>query len=209
MNCYAERLAKRLKAMGMPRYRNGFELTLHEDLAGAPLKWKKPSMVFVNSMSDLFHEQVPLSFIQGVFETIERCPHHTFQILTKRSSRLLELSSKLRWPRNIWMGVTVEDQSSLPRLVHLRNVPAHVRFISFEPLLGPIADLSLDGIHWVITGGESGPQARPMRADWVKSILASCRQSGVAFFFKQWGGTFKNRSGRLLDGRTYDELPAC
>jgi protein gp37 len=207
VNCYAERLAKRLKAMGMYRYRNGFDLTLHEDLIGEPLKWRKPSMAFVNSMSDLFHEDVPLGFIQSIFETMRNCPHHVFQILTKRSSRLFELSSHIKWPQNVWMGVTVEDQDSVYRLSDLRRVPANIRFVSFEPLLGPIKDVSLDGIHWVIVGGESGPRCRPIRADWVKALLSRCRDNRIAFFFKQWGGTNKNRSGRLLGGKTYDELP--
>ena len=207
MNCYAERLAKRLKAMGMNRYRNGFDLTLHEDLTDEPFKWKKPSMIFVNSMSDLFHEDVPLEFIQRIFETMRNCPHHVFQILTKRSTRLSKLSMQLKWPQNVWMGVTVEDQDSVHRLSNLRKVPANVRFVSFEPLLGPIKDFSLDGIHWAIVGGESGPRCRPIRADWVKMLLSRCRENRIAFFFKQWGGTNKNSSGRLLGGKIYDELP--
>ncbi len=207
MNCYAERMARRLKAMGMDRYRNGFELTMHEDLIAAPLKWKKPSWVFVNSMSDLFHKDVPFDFIQHIFETMGNCPQHTFQVLTKRSERLAELSPKLKWPENVWMGVTVENREAAHRLSDLRQVPARVRFVSFEPLLGPIKDISLESIHWAIVGGESGPKCRPVREDWVRMLLSVCREYGVAFFFKQWGGTNKKRSGRLLDGRTYDEVP--
>lgn len=207
MNCYAERMARRLKAMGMDRYRNGFELTMHEDLIAAPLNWKKPSRVFVNSMSDLFHKDVPLDFIQRIFETMGNCPQHTFQVLTKRSERLAELSPKLNWPENVWMGVTVENQEAAHRLSDLRQVPARVRFVSFEPLLGPIQDISLEGIHWAIVGGESGPKCRPVSEEWVRMLLSVCREYGVAFFFKQWGGTNKKRSGRLLDGRTYDEVP--
>ncbi len=206
-NCYAERLAKRLQAMRMERYRNGFNITLHRDLVDLPLKWKQPRLIFVNSMSDLFHEKVPLDFIQHVFHTMERCPEHTFQILTKRSKRLAELANRLPWPNNVWMGVTVEDSQTIARVYDLQRVPAAVRFLSCEPLIGPIDELALNGIHWVIVGGESGPGARPIKQEWVESILSQCRDVGVPFFFKQWGGVRKGLAGRKLHGRTYDEMP--
>ena len=205
--CYAERMAKRLHAMGVDRYRDTFKVTLHEDLIERPKKWVKPRVIFVNSMSDLFHEDVPLEFIQRVFDTMTQCPQHTFQILTKRSQRLLELSDKLTWPENVWMGVSIEDKHVQYRIHDLQEVPAHVRFLSCEPLIGPLDDLPLDNIHWAIIGGESGPGARPIQTEWVDSILAQCRQANVAFFFKQWGGTRKKTTGRTLNGRTYDELP--
>lgn len=206
-NCYAERLALRLQAMGVPRYRNGFRVTLHPDLIDLPKRWHRPRLILVNSMSDLFHERVPLEFIQRVFNTMRACPQHIFQILTKRSARLRQLAPKLPWPPNVWVGVTIEDASVLHRIADLRTVTAAVRFLSCEPLLGPLDDLPLDGIHWVIVGGESGPGARPMRNDWVHSILRQCRQAKVPFFFKQWGGTRRQRNGRKLAGRTYDEMP--
>lgn len=206
-HCYAERLAKRLKRMGVPRYANGFQLTLHEDLVDLPRKWKRPLMIFVNSMSDLFHERVPEEFIRRVFRTMNECPWHTFQVLTKRSSRLRELAPKLEWTANIWIGVSVENERVLHRIEDLRAVPAQVRFLSCEPLLGPLPNLPLEGIHWVIVGGESGPKARPMEADWVREIREQCRRAGVPFFFKQWGGVRKDLTGRELDGRTYDEMP--
>ncbi len=205
--CYAERMAKRLKAMRTDRYRNGFEVTLHEDLIDKPRHWIKPRIVFVNSMSDLFHEDVPLDFIQRVFNTMVQCKQHTFQVLTKRSQRLLELANQLPWPDNVWMGVSVEDEQVLSRVEDLASVPAKIRFLSCEPLIGPLEHIQLEKIHWVIVGGESGPGARPMKPEWVESILAQCRQQDVAFFFKQWGGVRKKRTGRLLHGRTYDELP--
>lgn len=206
-NCYAERMANRLNAMGVDRYRNNFEVTLHEDLLDAPMKWKAPRLVFVNSMSDLFHRDVPLDFIQKAFETMARCPQHTFQVLTKRSDRLREIAEKLCWPKNVWMGVSVEDIKVVNRIADLELVPAAVRFLSIEPLLGPIPDLKLQGIHWVIVGGESGPRARPMQAEWVESIHLQCRVANVPFFFKQWGGTRKDLTGRELNNRTYDEMP--
>lgn len=205
--CYAERMAKRLKAMGVERYKNEFAVTLHEDLIDRPRQWLKPRIVFVNSMSDLFHEDVPLDFIQRVFDTMHQCPHHTFQILTKRSSRLRQVAHLLPWPSNVWMGVSVEDKRVQHRICDLSQVPAHVRFLSCEPLIGPLDDLPLDEIHWVIVGGESGPGARPMKEEWVESIFGQCREHNVAFFFKQWGGVRKKRTGRLLHGQTYDELP--
>jgi len=206
-HCYAERMASRLQAMGQRRYARGFELTLHEDALDLPLTWRAPKVVFVNSMSDLFHVDVPLEFIRRVFATMERCPQHTFQVLTKRAERLEELAPMLPWPRNVWMGVSVESAEYAWRIDQLRRVPAAVRFLSVEPLLGPVDDLRLDGIHWVIVGGESGPGARPMRPEWVESILAQCRAAGVPFFFKQWGGVNKKKTGRALHGRRYDEMP--
>jgi len=208
-NCYAERMANRLQAMGMPRYRNGFSVTLQEDLLGLPLQWKSPRVIFVNSMSDLFHEQIPLEYIKRVFSVMEQCPRHTFQVLTKRSRRLRVAAPFLRWPKNVWMGVSAENMAVLPRVVDLQTVPASVRFLSIEPLLGPIEGLPLDGISWVIVGGESGPHARPMHEEWVHSILHQCRANDVAFFFKQWGGTRKDKTGRVLNGATYDEMPTA
>ncbi|MGA8552549.1 MAG: phage Gp37/Gp68 family protein [Stellaceae bacterium] len=208
-NCYAERMAKRLYAMESSRYRNGFGLTMHEDLIDLPRGWRQPRIIFVNSMSDLFHEDIPLDFIRRVFDTIAACPQHTFQILTKRGQRLAELAAVLPWPKNVWMGVSVEDLRVLDRIDYLRAVPATVRFLSCEPLLGPLDLLPLAGVHWVIVGGESGPRARPIRPEWVTSILKQCRSAGVAFFFKQWGGVRKNRTGRQLHGRTFDEMPSA
>lgn len=208
-HCYAERFAKRLQRMGNPRYLNGFRVTLHEDLIELPLRWKEPRLIFVNSMSDLFHEQVPMWFIQRVFHTMNRCPQHVFQVLTKRSERLREVAEELTWSANIWMGVSVENAQVLHRVADLQQVPAHVRFLSCEPLIGPIENLPLEGIHWVIVGGESGPGARPMREEWVISIKDQCQRAGVPFFFKQWGGERKWETGRLLGGRTYDEMPSA
>jgi protein gp37 len=206
-HCYAERMAERLRAMGSGRYANGFRLTLHEDLVDVPFTWRKGRMIFVNSMSDLFHEDVPLEFIQRVFSTMTRCPQHTFQILTKRSDRLRQLASRLEWSKNIWMGVSVEDKNALSRIRDLQATPASTRFLSCEPLIGPLGRISLKGIHWVIVGGESGPGARPMEQAWVESILRQCRRATVPFFFKQWGGVRKHRTGRLLNDRTFDEMP--
>jgi protein gp37 len=206
-HCYAERMAKRLHAMGSERYRDGFEPALHEDLVDLPKHWKKPRVIFVNSMSDLFQDEVPDDFIRRVFATMEDCPQHTFQILTKRSDRLRELGAALPWPRHVWVGVSVEDARVTNRITDLAAVPAQVRFLSCEPLIGPLDNLRLKGIHWVIVGGESGPGARPMRPEWVESIHRQCRSSQVPFFFKQWGGVRKDRTGRELHGRTYDEMP--
>lgn len=206
-NCYAERLAARLQAMGNARYRNGFKVTLHPDLLDLPKRWREPRMVFVNSMSDLFHEQVPLEFIRRVFDTMQVCPQHTFQILTKRSTRLRDLAGQLGWPTNVWVGVSVEDARALNRVVDLKTVPAAIRFLSCEPLLGPLDGLVLDGIDWVIVGGESGAGARPMKIEWIRSIFRQCRKAKVPFFFKQWGGVRKDLTGRELGGRTYDEMP--
>jgi protein gp37 len=207
-NCYAERLALRLQAMGNRRYKNGFHITLHEDVVDLPKSWRIPRMIFVNSMSDLFHKDVPFDFIQRVFATMRDCPHHTFQILTKRSDRLLALASKIEWPRNVWVGVSVEDSRVLVRIDDLRRVPAKIRFLSCEPLIGSLAGIDLTNIHWVIVGGESGPFARPMKIEWVREIFRACRKADVPFFFKQWGGVRKDLTGRKLGGRTYDEMPA-
>ncbi len=206
-NCYAERMAKRLKAMGSARYENGFVLTLHDDLVDLPRKWKKSRIVFVNSMSDLFHSDVPEEFIKRVFKTMNETPQHTYQILTKRSDNLLKLSKHLKWTKNIWMGVSVEDERVIGRIKDLQKVKAVTRFLSLEPLIGPLDKLPLDGIHWVIVGGESGPKSRPMYHAWVDSIKRQCQKAEVAFFFKQWGGVQKHRYGRELDERTYDEMP--
>jgi protein gp37 len=206
-NCYAERMAKRLKAMGVERYRNGFRLTLHDKMLDLPRNWREPKLIFVNSMSDLFHEEVPFAFIARVFETMRVCEHHIFQVLTKRASRLREVAPHLDWPGNVWMGVSVEDKRVLHRIHDLVATTAKLRFLSCEPLIGPLRDLPLDGIDWVIVGGESGPRARPMDPSWVMEIRGQCQKAGVPFFFKQWGGVRKDLTGRLLDGRTYDDLP--
>lgn len=206
-NCYAERMAKRLKAMGCVRYERGFAPTLHYDLIETPLRWKKPRVIFVNSMSDLFQEAVPLSFIQRIFQTMQECPHHIFQVLTKRADRLETIAPHLPWPENVWMGVSVENSSVLARVRHLHRTPARVKFLSCEPLIGPLNRLPLNGIDWVIVGGESGPGARPMEKAWAISILRQCRKANVDFFFKQWGGVRKDMTGRLLNGKTYDEMP--
>jgi len=206
-HCYAERMAARLKAMGQPNYVNGFRLTLHEHVLEAPLHWKRPQTIFVNSMSDLFHREVPFAFISSIFDVMANAPHHRFQVLTKRSKRLLELSSKLPWPSNVWMGVSVESSDYVFRIDHLRETGACVKFISFEPLLGPISDLDFEGIDWAIVGGESGPKARHMEPEWVREIRKHCLSAKVPFFFKQWGGVNKKRAGRVLDGRTWDQMP--
>lgn len=206
-HCYAERMAKRLTAMGSDRYRNGFKVTLHPDLLDLPARWKKPRTVFVNSMSDLFHEDIPDDYIARVFDTMNRCPQHTFQVLTKRADRLPALARRLNWTPNIWMGVSVEDARVADRIGYLRQTPAGVRFLSLEPLIGPLEGLDLEGISWVIVGGESGPRARPMKQAWVQSILRQCRAASVSFFFKQWGGVRKDMTGRRLNGRLYDEMP--
>lgn len=206
-HCYAERMARRLKAMGVERYRDGFKVTLQPDLVDLPLRWRKPRVIFVNSMSDLFHADVPDSFVADVFQTMESAHWHTFQVLTKRSDRLPEIASQLPWPKNVWMGVSVESERYMHRTADLVQVPAAVRFLSLEPLLGPLPDLPLDGVHWVIAGGESGPGARPMDEAWVLDIRDQCVAADVPFFFKQWGGVNKKATGRVLEGRTWDELP--
>lgn len=215
-NCYALSLAKRLKAMGNPKYQNdgdprtsgpGFRLTLHENALELPRRWAIPRLIFVNSMSDLFHPAVPEAFIERVLEVIEETPRHTYQLLTKRSKRLAGLSSTLRWPRNLWVGVSVESASYKYRIAHLREVPAATRFLSIEPLIAPVGDLDLDGIHWVIAGGESGPAHRPVSYEWVASIRDQCVARQVPFFFKQWGGRTPHSAGRQLDGQLWDEIP--
>ncbi|MBN2328745.1 MAG: phage Gp37/Gp68 family protein [Candidatus Omnitrophica bacterium] len=206
-HCYAERMARRLHAMGQPNYRNGFRVTLHEHVLDQPLKWKQPQTIFVNSMSDLFHEDVPLDFIKKAFSVMKKASHHRFQVLTKRAKRLLELDSRLDWPPNVWMGVSVETVEYLDRIEQLKQTGASVKFLSLEPLLGPLSDLNLDGVDWVIVGGESGPGARPMQLDWVRDIREQCIHADVPFFFKQWGGINKKKNGRILDGRTWDEMP--
>lgn len=206
-NCYAERMAKRLHAMGMKRYRNGFQVTLHPDLIELPMHWKKPRLVFVNSMSDLFHEEVPLSFIKDVFDTMEQTPQHIYQILTKRSSRLVAVAEELHWPMNVWMGVTVESAKYIDRIADLQKVPATIRFLSIEPMIGPISNLPLSNINWVIVGGESGPHSRPIEADWVRDIRDQCLERNVPFFFKQWGGTNKKAAGRELDHQIWEQMP--
>jgi protein gp37 len=200
-------MAKRLQAMGNQRYENAFALTLHRDLIDAPRSWRTPRLVFVNSMSDLFHHDVPVDFIQQVFRTMRECPQHVFQILTKRSNRVRELAEQIDWPRNVWMGVSVEDSAALARINDLRKVPASVRFLSCEPLIESLATIDLCGIHWVIVGGESGPGARPIEIEWVREIYRACRKQRVPFFFKQWGGVRKDLTGRLLGGKTYNEMP--
>ena len=206
-HCYAERMALRLQAMGQPNYVNGFRLTLHERALELPLGWKRPQMIFVNSMSDLFHEDVPLEFILKVVDVMRRASWHTFQVLTKRSAHLLELNPEIDWPANVWMGVSVENSRYTFRIDHLRRTDARVKFLSLEPLLGPLPNLDLRGVHWVIVGGESGPGARPIEEEWVLDIRDQCLAARVPFFFKQWGGLHKKRAGRTLDGRTWNEMP--
>ena len=206
-HCYAERMARRLRAMGQPNYANGFSVALHEHALELPLRWKTPRTIFVNSMSDLFHEEIPEEFIQRVFAVMKQAHWHRFQVLTKRSRRLAEMAPALPWPQNVWMGVTVENAECAWRIDNLRRVNASVRFLSLEPLLGPLPNLNLRGIGWVIVGGESGPGARPIEADWVRDIQQQCLSSDVPFFFKQWGGVNKKRAGKKLDGRVYAQMP--
>jgi protein gp37 len=215
-HCYALTLAKRLKAMGVAKYQSdgdprtsgpGFGVTLHPDALGLPLHWTSPRTVFVNSMSDLFHEQVPLDFINQVFSVMAETPQHTYQVLTKRAQRLARIAEDLPWSANVWMGVSIENDRYAFRASHLRNVPAAVRFLSVEPMLGPVPSVDLGGIQWVIAGGESGHGARPIEEAWVVDLQERCAQAGVAFFFKQWGGRTPKAGGRLLDGRTWDEMP--
>lgn len=207
-NCYAERMSKRLKAMGQNNYRNGFELTLQPHMLGLPLRWKKPQTIFVNSMSDLFHKDVPLEYVQDVFDVMKRAHWHRFQVLTKRADRLEQIAPLLDWAPNIWMGVSVESQKYLSRIDHLRRTGAKTKFLSLEPLLGPLKNLDLAGIDWAIVGGESGFGARPMLLHWVTGIRQQCLEGDVAFFFKQWGGVQKKKTGRTLEGRTWDEMPS-
>lgn len=216
-NCYALTLAKRLKAMGQPKYQAdgdprtsgpGFALTVHPQTLDEPYTWRQPRIVFVNSMSDLFHAQVPLGFVKDVFAVIADTPQHTYQVLTKRSTRLRKVADRLDWPDNLWMGVSVESADVMFRVDDLRHVPANVRFLSCEPLLGPLDGINLNGIGWVIAGGESGPNYRPMQLAWARSIRNACQADGVPFFFKQWGGRTPKAAGRELDGRVWDEMPA-
>jgi protein gp37 len=200
-------MAKRLKAMGQPNYANGFKLTMHEHALELPLKWKKPQTIFVNSMSDLFHAGVPESFIQKTFDIMNQASWHTFQVLTKRAERLAEISDKLQWGDNIWMGVSVESADFKNRIKLLRETPANVKFISFEPLIGSVGKVNLKGIDWAIVGGESGPHSRPMSPEWAAGLRDQCLAQNVPFFFKQWGGVRKKKAGRLLDGRVWDEKP--
>jgi len=206
-HCYAERMSKRLKAMGVSKYANEFSLTLHEDALDLPLLWKKPMRIFVNSMSDLFHEKMPAEFILKTFDVMHKAYWHQFQVLTKRSERLLALDSQLEWPHNVWMGVSVENNDYVYRIDHLRQTHAHIKFLSLEPLLGPLQNLNLTNIDWVITGGESGPGARPIEEAWVLDIRDQCINARIPFFFKQWGGINKKRTGRELQGQTWDEMP--
>ncbi|MFC1634936.1 DUF5131 family protein [Planctomycetota bacterium] len=206
-NCYAERMALRLRAAGSPNYANGFKVTLHPHALEIPLRWKQSRTIFVNSMSDLFHKDVSFDFISKIFDVMRRASHHRFQILTKRSGRLLKLSPKLTWPQNVWMGVTVENVDCTFRIDDLRKTGAAIKFISFEPLLGPISNINLENIDWVIVGGESGPKSRPMEPQWVINIRDQCLSAEVPFFFKQWGGVNKKKSGRILDGCTWNQMP--
>lgn len=206
-NCYAERLAVRLQAMGSPRYRNGFAVALQNDQVELPLRWRRPRRIFVNSMSDLFHESVPEAYIRRVFEVMATASWHVFQVLTKRSKRLLKLAPSLSWAPNVWQGVSVESSKYVFRVEDLREVPAAIRFVSVEPLLGPIPRLPLTGIHWVIVGGESGPKRREMSPEWARLIRDQCLEANVPFFFKQWGGRTPKAGGRTLDGRVWDDMP--
>lgn len=206
-HCYAERMARRLHAMGQRNYADGFAVRTHEHMLEHPLRWKRPQKIFVNSMSDLFHADVPVEFIERVFDVMNRASWHQYQVLTKRSERVRQLSACLPWHPQIWMGVSVENERHAFRIDDLRMTGAAVKFLSLEPLLGPLPDLNLAGIDWVIVGGESGPGARPMRPEWVADIQEQCAGAGVKFFFKQWGGVFKKRTGRALNGRTWDEMP--
>ncbi|MEU4626902.1 phage Gp37/Gp68 family protein [Actinoplanes sp. NPDC023801] len=217
-NCYALTLAKRLKAMGAAKYQQdgdprtsgpGFGLAVHHEALQQPYKWRSPSVVFVNSMSDLFHARIPLDFVRDVFAIIADTPQHTYQVLTKRSARLRKIADQLDWPANLWMGVSVEDDSVLTRIDDLREVPAAVRFVSCEPLLGPLEEIDLTGLHWVIAGGESGPRHRPIDPAWVTGLRDRCVEAQVPFFFKQWGGRTPKQGGRLLDGQRWDQMPTA
>ncbi|KLL95266.1 phage protein Gp37/Gp68 [Rhodococcus sp. IITR03] len=215
-HCYAMTLAKRLKAMGAAKYQNdgnpktsgpGFGVTIHPGALDQPRRWRNPRVVFVNSMSDLFHAKVPISFVRDVFDVMRETPQHTYQVLTKRSLRLLRVAEKLDWPVNVWMGVSVENADALDRVDHLRQVPSAVRFLSCEPLLGPLDGIVLDGIDWVIVGGESGTSYRPMELSWARGIRDACTEAEVSFFFKQWGGRTPKALGRELDGQVWNEMP--
>ncbi len=205
--CYAEVMSKRLKAMGVEKYKDNFKVRVYEPSLKVPYTWKSPKIVFVNSMSDLFHEKIPLDYIKRVFEVMNDNPQHVFQVLTKRAERLYQVHEELKWTHNIWMGVSVEDERVIERIDFLRKTNAHTKFLSLEPLIGPLSNLNLENIHWAIVGGESGHKARPMDEEWVLDIHEQCKKAGVSFFFKQWGGKNKKAAGRLLNGRTYDEMP--
>ena len=207
VNCYAEKMAKRLKAMGTPKYANGFKVTLHEDCLSEPYSWKKPKVIFVNSMSDLFHEDIPFEFIDKVFKVMNDNPQHIFQVLTKRAELLLEYSPKLNWTSNIWMGVTVENFEAKRRIDYLRQTTAAIKFLSCEPLISDLGKLDLENINWVIVGGESGPKSRPIKEDWVLDIFNQCKSIDIPFFFKQWGGVNKKKTGKELQGVIYQEMP--
>lgn len=207
VNCYAEKMAMRLKAMGTPKYANGFKLILHEDCLSEPYSWKKPKVIFVNSMSDLFHEDIPFEFIEKVFKVMNENPQHIFQVLTKRAELLLEYSPKLNWTSNIWMGVTVENFEAKRRIDYLRQTTAAIKFLSCEPLISDLGKLNLENINWVIVGGESGPKSRPMKEDWVLDIFNQCKTIDIPFFFKQWGGVNKKKTGKELQGVIYQEMP--
>lgn len=206
-HCYAEIMSRRLKAMGLDKYKNGFKLTLHEDALKIPYSWKTPKIVFVNSMSDLFHNDIPFEFIHRVFKVMNDNPQHVFQVLTKRADVLFDYHKKLKWTHNIWMGVSAENEKELWRVDLLRKTRAKTKFLSCEPLLGPLTKLKLNKINWVIVGGESGRNPRPIKSEWIYEIFEKCEQADVKFFFKQWGGTNKKKTGRMLNGRTYDEMP--
>lgn len=205
--CYAEIMSKRLKAMGIEKYKDAFKIRAHSDQLNIPYTWKSSKVVFVNSMSDLFHKDISLDFIQKVFKVMNDNPNHVFQVLTKRAERLYEVHKELKWTHNIWMGVSVENEEVADRIDFLRKTKARVKFLSCEPLIGPLLNLNLKKIDWVIVGGESGHRPRPMNSDWVLDIQEQCKKADVAFFFKQWGGRNKKANGRLLNGRTYDEMP--
>jgi protein gp37 len=206
-HCYAERMAKRLQGMGVAKYAHGFEVTLHPDVLEDPLKWKKPRLIFVNSMSDLFHEKIPVAYLRQIFEVMRRADWHVFQILTKRAERLAKMSPRIDWPPNVWMGVTVESARFTHRIDLLRETDAAIKWLSMEPLLSEVPNMNLDGIDWIVVGGESGPGARPMKKEWVVDIQRQCREQNVHFFFKQWGGVNKKKTGRKLNGRFYDAMP--
>lgn len=206
-HCYAERMAKRLQAMGVEQYKDGFKLREQEKALELPLSWRKPRKIFVNSMSDLFHQGVSLVFLQRIFEVMNACPQHQFQVLTKRPRRVLEVKNQLCWSNNIWLGTSVENAAVVERIESLRHTPAAIKFLSLEPLLGPLSNLPLDGINWVIVGGESGPKSRPMQEEWVEEIWFQCEKQGVPFFFKQWGGVNKKKAGRTFKNRVWDEVP--
>jgi protein gp37 len=206
-NCYAERMAMRLKAMGTPKYINGFEVTLHEECLSEPYSWKKPKVIFVNSMSDLFHEDIPFEFIEKVFKVMNENPQHIFQVLTKRAELLLEYSPNLNWTSNIWMGVSVEDFKAKRRIDYLRQTGAAIKFLSCEPLISDLGKIDLENINWVIVGGESGPKSRLIKEDWVLDIYSQCKSADIPFFFKQWGGVNKKKNGKKLQGEIYHEMP--